>query len=326
MTVLITGGTGANGALIVQEFVKRGETPVVFDVAPRPAILGETAHKVKIIRGDITDFYQLLNVVKKEDVDRIIHTAWYWTKPIYGKDPATDFKVNLLGTFNVLEAARILGVKKVVFTSSWQMFSSVSKIPMPEDYPKTPRNTYGAGKLAMEMWGESYADNYGLDFIGLRFPSIYGLRPIETLPDKTHAYVEWMVVNSIRREPIRIVAGDTKQQMLYLKDLANAVILASMCEKPKHRIFNIGTDEYFSVKEIADLIQRLIPSANIEIMTPDEKIPPENRGLDYQRAKEELNYVPQYTMESGLKDYIEWVKSNPQAEDLSYYKTYSEQL
>ncbi len=326
MTLLITGGTGANAALIVQEFVRRGETPVLFDIAPKPAILGETAHQVKIIRGDVTDFYQLLNVIKSEEVDRIIHTAWYWTKPIYGKDPVTDFKVNLLGTFNVLEAARILGVKKVVFTSSWQMFSSGSKMPMPEDYPKTPRNTYGAGKLAMEMWGESYADNYGLDFIGLRFPSIYGLRPIEILPDKTHAYVEWMVVNSVRGKPIRIVADNTKQQMLYLKDLANAVILASICEKPKHKIFNIGTDEYFSIKEIADLIKTFIPSAHIDIVASNETTLPEVRGLDYQRAQEELNYKPQYTMESGLKDYIEWVKSNPQTEDLSYYQTYSRQI
>ena len=325
MALLITGGTGANGALIVQELVNRGETPVVFDVAPRPGILGDAAHNTKIIKGDITDFYQLLNVVKKEGVDRIIHTAWYWTKPAYGKDPVNDFKVNMLGTFNVLEAARILGVKKVVFTSSWQMFSAASKIPMPEDYPKTPRYTYGAGKLAMEMWGESYADNYGLDFIALRFPSIYGLRPIEILPDKTHAYVEWMVVNAVRGKPVRIVAGDMKQQMLYLKDLANAVVLASGCKTTKHRIFNIGTDEYFSIKEIAELVKKLIPSAELEVVSPKNKGSSEKRGLDYQRAKEELKYAPQYTMEDGLKDYIDWVKSNPQPEDLSYYTTYSQQ-
>lgn len=311
MTFLIIGGTGANGSHVVKKLVKQGETPVIFDNFPHPENLGEAEKKTKIIKGDITDFNQLLDTIKKEGVDRIVHMAWLWTHGLVQEDPSMAFKVNLIGTFNVLEAARILDVKKVVFTSSWLVYGNMDKA-MPEDRPKTTRNIYGAGKLAIETWGETYADTYGLGFAALRSPTLYGPGKLVTygVPRASGSErIDLMVTNSVYGKPTKIVSDNTKQQVLYIKDLANAVLLAAMYKKSKPRIFNVGTDEYLSIKEIAYIIKKLIPAANIEIVQNEETLS-RSFGMDITRAREELGFEPQYTMESSLKDYIEWVRSN----------------
>lgn len=308
MTYLITGGTGANGSQVVQELVKRHEMPVIFDVFPRLELIKEVITKVKIIKGDVTNFIQLLDTIKNERIDRVIHLAYL----LATSDVSRAFKVNLIGTFNVLEAARILDVKKVVFISSWQVYGDVeSKIPMPEDYPKTPKTHYEAGKYALEIWGKSYAKTYGLDFIALRFPRLYGLSRVYT----TYAQppgIDSIVLNAVHGKPSQIVAGDEKIQLLYLKDMANSILLAATCERPERKVFNIGSEEYFSIKEVADFVRKLIPSAKIEVVPPKEKTKYHLRGLDYKAAQEELGYTSQYTLEKGLKDYITWLRLNIQ--------------
>lgn len=209
----------------------------------------------------------------------------------------------------MLEAARILDLKKVVFISSWMVYGDdVSEKPMPENYPKTPKTTYSAGKIALETWGEAYAETYGLDFTALRFSMLYG--PGRLCSTYKHLDVDLMLTNSVYGKPSRIVAGDEKVQWLYLKDMANAILLASSCERPKHRVFNISSEEYYSIKEVADIIRKLIPSANINFVSSKREFPYTSRRIDYKASREELGYTPQYTMESGLKDYVEWIRQN----------------
>jgi len=284
--------------------VERGESVVIFDLVKDLKLLKEEANQVKVTQGDITDFYQLLHTVKDEQVDHIIHMA-YFMGPA---NPSKSFKVNLIGTFNVLEAARIMEVKKLVFTSSWQVYGDVSSsFPVSEDSPKIPKTIYGAGKLALEIWGECYSRTYGLDFTALRFSKLYG--PGRSYSPYAHLEVDQIVMNSVHGKPSRIFAGGEKTQWLYLKDLARAVLLASSCVNPKRRILNIGSEEYFSLREVANFVKKLIPSAKIEIVPQKEKTS-SSLVLDYKAAREELGYAQKYTMTSGLKDYIDTVRSS----------------
>jgi UDP-glucose 4-epimerase len=296
---------------VIRELVKRGEKPIIFDIAPKLGMIKEVANQVKMIKGDIKDFHQIADAIKSEQVDQIIHMA-YLPHALF--PPNMSFKVNLIGTFNVLEAARILDVKKVVFISSWNVYGGVTPgIPMPEDYPKTPGDIYGAGKLALEVWGGRYADIYGMDFTALRFHRIYGPGRLER-ESPAGVEIDLMVVNSVHGKPHRTTAGDERVQLLYIKDVANAVLLASDCERPKNRVFNIGSEEYFSIREIAEHVRELIPSANITVvpaaraLPAEEKEPGKIRGLDYKAAREQLGYAPQYTLKSGLEDFIDWIR------------------
>lgn len=303
MTYLVTGGMGVNASQVVRELVKRGKRPIIYDIVPDPKLIKDILGKVKIIRGDITDFHQLLHTIKTENVDRIIHLAYL----VEAAEPSIAFRVNLVGTFNLFEAARILDVKRFTWTSSWQVYGdAVSEMPMQEECPKMPKDIYGAGKIALEIWGEDYAMAYGMDITALRFSRLYGPgRPYSTNPGRE---IDLMILDAVYGKPSRIAAGDEKIQLLYLKDMANAILLADSRRRPKHKVFNIGSEECFSVKDIARLIKRLIPSSDIKIIPKKEKRP--SRYLDYTAAREELGYAPKYTLESGLKDYIEWARLN----------------
>ena len=113
------------GSQVVMELVRRGERPIVYDIRPQTRFIEEAKDKVKIVRGDVTDLNHLLETIKNEQVDRIIHTAYYQspgfksvTTGTIDENPVLAFKINLDGTFNIFETARLLDVKKVIFFST----------------------------------------------------------------------------------------------------------------------------------------------------------------------------------------------------------------
>ncbi len=313
MTYLVLGGLGANGSMVVKELVAQGEKPVVFDLSTHTGLLGDAvAKKVKMVRGDITNFNQLLDTIRNDDVDHIIHMVWRWSHGEVSEDPDISFRVNLLGTYNVLEAARILDVHSIVFTSSWRIYARSQLREIPEDYPKEANDIYVAGKLAVENWGKAYADSYGLDFIALRSPTFYGPGRFEMYSGGSYPGIYYgtdlMLVNALRGKPTRIDVsgrgGEERSQLLYTKDLANAVLLASTRRGLKSRAYNVGSDDYFSIREIAQIIQQLVPSAKIDIVPAAPTVTVVERGLNYARIRQELGYQPKFNFENALKDFI----------------------
>ncbi len=187
MSVLITGA-GLVGSYAAAQLSGMGERVVLFDVAPSwenlrrvPGLEG-----VEVVRGDILDFPDLLRVIKEKGVNRIIHTAAFLTAGARER-PYAAIRVNILGTANVLEAARNLDIERVVFTSSVTVYygsysetdEAVADEPQSEDFSfraisQRPRGVYPTTKLACEHLGLSYRDLYGVDFVAVRFAGVFG--------------------------------------------------------------------------------------------------------------------------------------------------------
>lgn len=307
------------GSWVTRRLVEQGFRPVCYDWAPSIRLLDDIKDRFDLVKGDVRDLPLLLATVKKFSVDRIVHMAYLITES--ESNPYLAQQVNIGGMVNVLEAARLMAVNKVVFTSSKGVYGDITGEhgyptykPINEDYPKNPDRVYGVTKLACEGFGEYYAKTYGLSFVALRFANTFG--PGKTVDrHATFAAVGSMLEQSLIGKPVRIPqGGDSKDDLLYYKDVAKSVVHACLAEGLKHRAFNIGMGQPFSLRDVADVVRRLVPNAEIEI----------GSGLDYKyggqkpysgycvfdckRAKEDLGFTPDYGLETGFRDYAAELK------------------
>ncbi|MCD6243155.1 NAD(P)-dependent oxidoreductase [Candidatus Bathyarchaeota archaeon] len=303
MSYLVTGGTGFIGSHLIRELVNRGEEVIAYDYQPNYEAISDVKDKVKVIRGDVLDVTDLLECVKKYGVEYIVHLA-YLLIPQSQEKPLKAIKVNCEGTTNIFEIARIMDVKRVVWASSISVYGRAEYYghkPVNEDAPKMPLNVYGACKVLNEFMGEYYYEKYGLDNIGLRFTVVYG-------PGRARgqtAFASELIEGAALGRPVKVSYGNQKVDWQYVKDAVKAIILACNVKQTKHRIFNT-CGELRTIYEAAEYIKKLIPDAVIHVEPGELGWQME---FDITRAKEELGYTPSYTMEEGIREHINIIRS-----------------
>jgi len=305
MVVLVTGGTGFIGSNVTKGLIGRGEEVVVFDAMPNVNRLGEAKDKVEVVKGDILDIEDLFNVIKSYNVECIIHLAYF--TDILGQEerPLKPIKINCIGFNNVLEAARIMGIKRVVWASSVAVYGPpeyYSDQPVNEDAPTKPTTVYGACKVLNEYMGKHYYEKFSLDNIGLRPTVIYG-------PGRWYRGLSTFTYDLFAKpalgKPTKVSFGDQKVNWMYVKDVAKAFLLACYVKETKHKIFNL-TGQVATVGEAAQCVKKLIPDAVIEVEPGGKEKWPAH--LDTTRAQEELGYTPSYNLEEGFKEYIDIIR------------------
>lgn len=303
MSFLVTGGTGFIGSHLIRELVERGQSVIAFDYAPNIVAISDVKEKVEVVRGDVLDVTELLNTIKKYDVKYIIHLA-YLLIPESQEKPLKAIKVNCEGTTNVFEAARVMDVKRVVWASSVAVYGPAEYYggkPVNEDAPKRPTTVYGACKVLNEFIGEHYYNLYRLDNIGLRFTVVYG-------PGRTRgatAFASELIENPALGKSVKVPYGDQKIDWQYVKDAVKAIILACKVRQVKDRIFNTCGDLH-TIREAAEYVRKLIPDAAIEVESGTMGW---QMNFDITRAKEQLDYSPSYTIEKGIREHINIVRS-----------------
>jgi nucleoside-diphosphate-sugar epimerase len=324
MATLITGA-GMVGVQVAQGLVQRGEKAILFDLFPQMdnirAIVDVT--KIKVVRGDILEPLDLMKVMKEEGVDRVIHTAsLFGLRRGMQEKPLAGIKVNILGTANVLEAAKIMALKRVVFTSSQHVASRPLALSeeqlLGEDFSfaclsgRSPY-FYSTTKLACEQLGLNYFDNFGVDFVAVRFSGVFG--PWKgAVSGGGGEKMKELVTAALIRKPITLDEKHSwlgKIDVVYSKDAANSTILACYANNPKNRVYNICMGRPYDLLEIVKFLHKLLPKSKVRLKGGKEKVLPPMRFMDISKAREELGYKPQYDMEAALKDYIDWLKSNP---------------
>jgi len=316
MKVLITGGMGVIGAEATRKFVLEGHRPVIFARHRDESLLTDVIDRIDIELGDVMDMPRLLQVMKKHRVTHIVHIAAF-VGAVSAANPALSIQVNVMGMVNVLEAARAFDISKVVYTSAKGIYGPIEGVyghptyqPIPEDMPKYPKRIYDSAKLMGEQTGVYYADNFGLDVVVLRFATTYG-------PGKTARHGNMGITSQIVEAPflgkpfIHPQGADQKDDFIYNKDSALGIYLATVTDKTRSRIFNIGTGVGCTLNDMAAAVRRHIPGAQIEIGPGLNflQTPYAAAGVyDISRAREELGYRPQFDIERGVDDYIHSLK------------------
>lgn len=234
MSILITGGTGFIGISLANSLIDKGEEPVLFDVSksPRVKLLKK---EVKIIVGDLTLWPDIARAIKENQIKSIFHLGALLSGESEEK-PLQAFQVNTLGTLNLLEAARLFDIEKIVFTSTAAVYSTDSNEPVNEDFKREPNSIYGVSKVAAELLGNYYHFRYNLDFRGVRLAAVIGPGRGGTA---LSSFSSHMIERAALNLPYKVtVSEDTGIPVLYIKDVIDLLIKLHDAKSVKTRIFN----------------------------------------------------------------------------------------
>ena len=307
MAVMITGGAGFLGSHLARHLLdEAGETDVVlFDAAPNPDLIDDIAEHATVVQGDVLEPTDLLSAMRRFNVDRVVHLAFILTRGATA-NPYRAIKINTMGTANVFETCRIHGVERVVYASSAAVYgtrNSLDDEELDEETVPRPDTIYGAAKLFNEQMADLYGKEHGLDLIGLRPVSIFGVgRGGRITSDAQHFMVRPELAALGR--PIEMPPDDQVSDWMYVADAAAAWRLALAAKDPPHRTFNISSER----RRIGDAtrhVRNLLPDAEIAVSAEPVSM---LRSVSNRRLREELGFEPRYTLEEGLEEYLSAVR------------------
>jgi UDP-glucose 4-epimerase len=303
MSILVTGGSGLVGTFTSRELALSGHKAVAYDIDLRPGLIEDLGSEIKLIRGNVCDMIRLLNVIKEEQVDHIIHTASILTHEAEVR-PLEAFRTNVEGTLNVFEAARLMNIKRVIHMSSVSVYDlNIPTDSFGEEHPFGPGNIYGITKMANEFLAWNYIRNHGLDIIMFRPSMIWG--PGQRAETGGGRIIKPFIENAFFNKPIDINPKDS-YDMVYVKDVADVICKACFAKSIKYRVFNIGSGRHIELKEMLDAVKKFMPDANINILS-GERDPlyaaASRAPASIFRAKDEFGFGPKYDLESGVSDY-----------------------
>lgn len=338
MKMLITGGAGFVGSNLASYFANKGDEIIIYDNLFREGtkqnldwLKKAYGNHIEVVRGDVRNFELLKKYVK--DVDAIVHTAAQVAVTSSIKNPREDFEINALGTFNVLEAARIANSNPAViyFSTNKVYGNNVNKIPLieketryefadekykngvPEDFPSDAdeHTPYGVSKYAAELYTRDYTAVYGLPTVTFRCSCMYGIRQFG---NEDQGWVMHFIISSIFDKHLTIY-GDGKQirDILYIDDVDRLVETTLMnIKKVKGEMFNIGggPGNTISLLELISILESILDkkiSYSFSDWRPaDQKV----YISDIRKAERLLGWKPFVKPEEGVERSIKWVYEN----------------
>lgn len=305
---VVIGGAGLIGSHTVDELIKHdvGEI-IVYDNFVRGRVenlsdaLRDSRVRIYDVGGDICQT-DILNAAIK-GADGVFHLAALWLLQCQ-EFPRAAFDVNIQGTYNVLEACRMQGVQRLVYSSSASVYGDAVEEPMTEDHPHNNTNFYGATKIAGEAMARATFHRYGLPFVGLRYMNVYGPRQ-----DYYGAYIAVImkILDRLDQGHPPCVYGDGSQayDFVYVGDCGRANVCAMQAETTDE-FYNVGTGIRTSIKELAELLLQ-ITSSDLEIeYLPEGETFVKNRIGCPKKAAEQIGFVGKVPLDEGLKKLIKW--------------------
>lgn len=324
MSVLVLGGAGYIGSHAVYQLIDRGFSVVVVDNL-------QTGHKQAVhkeaafYQGDIRDKEYLRSVFSKEPIEAVIHFA---ANSLVGEsmtEPLKYFNNNVYGTQVLLEVMQEFGVRNIVFSSTAATYGEPEAVPITEEMPTMPTNAYGETKLTMEKIMKWCDSAYGIKYVSLRYFNVAGARSTGEIGEdhETETHLIPIVLQAAlgKRECITIFGEDYDtadgtciRDYIHVEDLIDAHILAMQYLKEQNtsNIFNLGSSQGFSVKEIVETA-RAVTGIDITAKIGQRRAgDPSKLIASSDKAKKILGWQPSHTDINGIiTDAWKWHQSHP---------------
>ncbi len=319
MATLVTGGVGFVGANIVRELAARGHDVVSVDVlapdALNTGLLGPLADRVEFITGSILDRPTLDAVRESHRIDKIVHAAVYTVNRTDLETARSKdiLDINLAGTGNLLELARLAGVQRFVYISSGAAYG-LARDPdqtYNEDDAPLPDNLYGITKFASELLTRRYGELHGFSTASLRLSTPYG--PMERVTGhrgNMSTPYQW-TSRMLRGEPIEIDDGDHGRDYTYVLDTASAIAAVLDASELPHDLYNITNGVPVTGGQIQRTLAELYPETRLVASTRPEvsaesSLGPTRGPLSGYRLWHDLGWEAQYDLAAGLTHYVRW--------------------
>lgn len=306
--VLVTGASGFVGLHLVNQLATK-ETKVVA-LSTKGT---NTSKKVIDIKGSVENFSLLKEIIRKYKIYTIFHLAAQPIVEVGQTNPTRTFEINIRGTWNVLEAARVNNIQKIIIASTVHVYGDNPKVPFKEKYFPQPSRPYETSKACADLLAQSFADTYDLPVEIPRFVNIYGPGDLNF-----SRLIPKVIKSILKGKKPEVWDIGSVRDFLYIDDAINAYL--TLAEKKldngrRLRVFNFGTGQPI---KIYDLVQRIIQLMDKEIDVKMEN-PPEGRSNEIKKqyasitkAKKELNWYPKITLDDGLTKTINWYRENSQ--------------
>jgi UDP-glucose 4-epimerase len=321
LKALVTGGAGFIGSNLVDELLDRGDDVVVIDnlaTGRRANLDAALARGARLVVEDIRDAALGRSLLEQERPEVVFHLAAQMDVRVSAARPVYDAEVNVIGTINMLEAARESGARRFVFASTGgAIYGETDVLPTPEDAPINSEAPYGQAKYSAEGYCDLWRRLHGLSTVSLRFGNVYGPRQ-DPLGE---AGVVAIFCGKLRDRSQPTVFGDGRQtrDYIYVKEVVEAALSASANEVSGP--FNVGTGTESSVLDLVEVLGRL--GRELGIISAGDPFEPQfaparpgevqRSALDPRKSREELGFAARTELEAGMRRTLEWVVAEDQA-------------
>jgi len=309
MKILVTGGNGFIGHTLVRHLLNEGNEVKVIDIKP----IKFTHPKLEFVRKSVLEDIRW----EMRDCEMVYHLAAELGVVNSDKKPLNTLAVNIDGTVNVFRCALGTKVKKIVYTSSSEVYGEPREIPIKEDSPKSPVSIYGVSKLTAEMYAYGYAKEYGMNINPVRLFNVYG-------PGQGFEWVVPIFIQKVLNNKEPIVFGDGSQVrcFTYISDVVSGMETVRK-KGAKGEAYNIANTDQITMKELAELIIKVsgkklkpkIAGFGKETRTKEREI---MKRVPSTEKLKSIGWKPEININEGIKRTYSWYKENLGKEELFY--------
>jgi dTDP-glucose 4,6-dehydratase len=310
--VLVTGAGGFIGSHLVESLLAEGARVRAFvrynsraDIGLL-SVLPPARGVIEVVAGDLRDPQAIRAAV--EGCEIVFHLGALISIPYSYRHPHEVAETNFMGTLNILMACRDLGVARLVHTSTSEVYGTARYAPIDEAHPLQGQSPYSASKIGADKLVESFHDAYGLPAVTVRPFNTFGPR------QSARAVIPTIITQALVGSTIRLGNLETTRDFTYVSDTVQGFLCAAEASGVEGSAFNLGTGQEVRIREIAERIIQKV-ARPVEIAADPERLRPEKSEVlrlisDNQRAREELGWAPQISLDEGLDRTIAWVQEN----------------
>lgn len=311
--VIVTGAGGFIASHLVEALVEKGAKVrafVRYNSRGDPGLLSllpeETLSQIDLIAGDLRDLPAIIEAMR--GVTHVFHLGALIAIPYSYLHPVEVVESNILGTLNVLMAARQVGIERLVHTSSSEVYGTALRVPIDEDHPLQGQSPYSASKIGADKLAESFYRSFDLPVVTLRPFNTYGPR------QSARAVIPTIISQALTQVVIRLGNLEARRDLTYISDTVSGFLAVGEVPGIEGQTFNLGSG--YEVR-IADLVEKIISIINkpVKVEVEASRLRPEKSEVsrllsDNRQARQRLNWEPQVSLDDGLRRTIDWVGAN----------------
>jgi len=311
--ILVTGAGGFIGSHLVEELLRIGAQVKAFvhynsrnDWGLLEFLPKDTLKEIEVVAGDICDPFSVRNAIK--GCEMVFHLAALIGIPYSYMAPQSYIAVNAQGTLNVLQASLDEGVEKVIHTSTSEVYGTAKYVPIDEKHPLNPQSPYAASKVSADKLASSYYLSFHLPVATIRPFNAFGPR------QSARAIIPTIISQALTDSHVRLGSLEPVRDLTYVKDLVRGFLAVACTKGCAGDTINIGTGRGVAINDLAKTVSQIL-GKDFDLKVEQERIRPEKSEVwelicDYSRARDTIGWEPEYSLEEGLRESIEWIQRN----------------